>query len=82
VEFLGKLFLAEGLGPEMVERLIDGQTKACEQAIRSLEAGMPGEGFEDLVLRFRTGQIEAAIDWLDLCRAELLPEGRGTTKTT
>jgi DNA-binding PadR family transcriptional regulator len=82
VEFLGKLFLAQGLGPEMVERLIDGQTEACERLKRSLEAGMSGGGFDDLVLRFRAGQIEAAIDWLDLCRAELLLEGRGTTKTT
>ena len=82
VEFLGKLFLAQGLGAEMVERLIDGQAEACERLKRSLEAGISGEGFDDLVLRFRAGQIEAAIDWLDLCRAELLPQNQGTIQAT
>ena len=74
VEFLGKLFLAQTLGPEMVERLIGKQTESCEELLRTFEAGMPGEGFEDLVLRFRAGQIEAALDWLGDCRRTLLPE--------
>jgi DNA-binding PadR family transcriptional regulator len=74
VEFLGKLFLAQTIGPEMVERLIERQTESCEELLRTLEAGMPGEGFEDLVLRFRAGQIEAALDWLGDCRRTLLRE--------
>ena len=74
VEFLGKLYLAQTLGPEMVERLIDTQTESCEELLRTIEAGMPGEGFEDLVLRFRAGQIEAALKWLGECRRTLLRE--------
>ena len=74
VEFLGKLFLAQTLGPEMVERLIERQTESCEQLLRTFEAGISGEGFEDLVLRFRAGQIEAALDWLGDCRRTLLPD--------
>jgi PadR family transcriptional regulator AphA len=74
VEFLGKLFLAQTLDPAMVERLIDRQTESCEELLRTLQAAMPGDGFEDLVLRFRAGQIEAALDWLSYCRRTLLPE--------
>jgi hypothetical protein len=58
----------------MVERLIERQTESCEELLRTFEAGMPAEGFEDLVLRFRAGQIEAALDWLDDCRRTLLPQ--------
>jgi len=74
VEFLGKLYLAQTLGPKMVERLIQRQTESCESLLRTFEAEMVGEGFEDLVLRFRAGQIEAALDWLGDCRRTLLPE--------
>ena len=72
VEFLGKLFLAQALGPEMVARLINRQTEACEAMLLRLEERMPGVGFQDLVLRFRAGQITAAIDWLAHCRHALL----------
>jgi len=73
IEFLGKLFLAQTLGPEMVEQVIDVQLQACQALLADLQEGMPGEGFEDLVFRFRSGQIEAAIDWLGYCRRVLLP---------
>jgi PadR family transcriptional regulator AphA len=72
VEFLGKLYLARGLGPEVVERAIDRQTESCQTQLQDLEARMPAEGFENLVLRFRAGQIEAALQWLDDCREALL----------
>jgi PadR family transcriptional regulator AphA len=72
IEFLGKLFLAQALGPEMIERVIDVQLEACQELLADLQEGIPTAGFEDLVLRFRTGQIEAAIDWLEYCRRALL----------
>jgi PadR family transcriptional regulator AphA len=75
VEFLGKLFLAQALGPDMVERIIAGQTKACETVLRRLEERGPGQGFQELVLRFRAGQMRAAIDWLADCRRALLTGG-------
>lgn len=71
VEFLGKLFLAQSLGPEMVERVTDIQREACEILLDELREEQPCDGFEDLVLRFRSGQIEAAIDWLEYCRSAL-----------
>lgn len=72
VEFLGKLFLAQSMGPEMVERVIAVQKKACEELAADLEERMSDDGFEDLVFRFRKGQIEAAIDWLEYCRRALV----------
>ena len=78
VEFLGKLFLAQALGPAMVENVIDQQTEACQGLLRQLEKGKPADGFEDLVLRFRAGQIGAAIDWLTQCRQTLADSGPPT----
>lgn len=72
VELLGKLYLARTLDPEIVERVIDRQAEACRVSLRDLGDAMPGPGFEDLVLRFRAGQIEAALEWLDYCRQALL----------
>jgi PadR family transcriptional regulator AphA len=72
VEFLGKLFLARELGSEVVRRVVDKQTEACRSMLEDLEARMPGPEFEDLVLRFRAGQIEAALHWLDHCRTVLV----------
>jgi len=73
IEFLGKLFLARNLGTEMVERVIDVQEEACQTLLTELQEEMPTEGFEDLVFRFRRGQIEAAIEWLGYCRHAQLP---------
>ncbi len=72
VEFLGKLYLARSLNPEIVEQVIDRQAEACRALLRDLEDALPGSGFQDLVLRFRAGQIEAALEWLDYCRQALL----------
>lgn len=74
IEFLGKLYLARALGPEMVEQVIDVQQEACQALLTELQKRIPAKGFEDLVLRFRTGQIEAAIGWLEYCRRALLPD--------
>jgi PadR family transcriptional regulator AphA len=73
IEFLGKLFLARTLDPEMVERVLDVQLEACRALLVELREEMPHEGFEDLVLSFRKGQIEAAMEWLGYCRRALLP---------
>ncbi len=80
VEFLAKLFLAQLLGTEMVERVIGTQLEACQaQLARLQEKATPadwdlGTGerdltFEHLVFSFRRGQIQAVIDWLKYCRS-------------
>jgi PadR family transcriptional regulator AphA len=110
VEFLAKLFLAQLLGSEMIERVIHTQLEACQAQLTRLQArACPELGlsearpefrrrvegqsrracpdwelgienweltFEHLVLRFRQGQIQAIIDWLETCRRMFLEERR------
>lgn len=76
VEFLAKLFLAQLLGSEMIERVIDTQLETCQAQLTRLQEGArPADWeltFEHLVLRFREGQIQAIIDWLRYCRGRWL----------
>jgi len=85
VEFLAKLFLAQLLGSEMIERVIDTQLETCQaQLTRLQERACPADWelgignweltFEHLVFRFRKGQIQAVIDWLRYCRRVFLEE--------
>lgn len=87
VEFLAKLFLAQLLGSEMIERVIGTQLEACQaQLTRLQERTTPADWelgtenweltFEHLVFRFRMGQIQAVIDWLRTCRRVFLEEWR------
>jgi len=75
VEFLAKLFLAQPLGHQMTERVIDAQIAACRRRLARLQEEASDKGFEHLVLRFRSGQIQAIIDWLEYCRHLLLDQG-------
>jgi PadR family transcriptional regulator AphA len=85
VEFLAKLFLAQLLGSEMIERIIGIQLETCQaQLTRLQERARPEDWeleignweltFEHLVFRFRQGQIQAIIDWLRTCRRVFLPD--------
>jgi DNA-binding PadR family transcriptional regulator len=80
VEFLAKLFLAQLLGSEMIERVIGTQLETCQaQLTRLQEKARPADWeltFEHLVLCFREGQIQAVIDWLRTCRHVFLEEQR------
>jgi PadR family transcriptional regulator AphA len=74
VEFLAKLFLAQLLGSEMIERVIGIQLEACQAQLSRLQERAGDEVFEHLVFRFRQGQIQAIIDWLRTCRGVFLPD--------
>jgi PadR family transcriptional regulator AphA len=93
VEFLAKLFLAQLLGPEMVERVIGTQLETCQAQLTRLQERMESrewraengdgrgdaaKGFKHLVFRFRQGQIQAIIDWLGTCRRVFLGGGQET----
>ena len=75
VEFLAKLFLAQPLGPQMAGRVIDAQIVACRRRLARLQEEASDKDFEHLVFRFRNGQIQAIIDWLEYCRYLLLDQG-------
>jgi len=89
VEFLAKLFLAQLLGSEMIERVIGTQLETCQAQLARLQEKIEigdwrldigdgrragGEGFEYLIFCFRRGQIQAIIDWLRYCRRVFLEE--------
>jgi DNA-binding PadR family transcriptional regulator len=93
VEFLAKLFLAQLLGSEMVERVIGIQLETCQAQLTRLQERMESgewrvengdgrgdaaKGFKHLVFRFRQGQIQAIIDWLGTCRRVFLGGGQET----
>ncbi len=75
VEFLAKLFLAQPLGPRMAGQIIDAQIAACRRRLARLQEEASDKGFEHLTFRFRSGQIQAIIDWLEYCRYLLLNQG-------
>ena len=68
-----KLYFAHRQGREAVLRLLEAQRRAC----RAWLEAPPGAGAEPgdvhfwLVHRFRSGQIQAMLDWLDLCQEKL-----------
>lgn len=75
VEFLAKLFLAQPLGLQMTGRVIDIQIAACQRRLARLQEEVSDKGFDHLVFHFRSGQIQAIIDWLEYCRSMLLDQG-------
>jgi PadR family transcriptional regulator AphA len=76
VEFLAKLYFLHTLDLEGAGELIAGQEAICRERIERFEQGAaqcgPGD-FDRLVFGFRLRQIEAILDWLRVCREELVP---------
>lgn len=71
VEFPAKLYFCGRVDPQAARRLVSEQRAVCESwlRLRRLESG--NLGFEALVRRFRTGQLEAMTAWLSDCEAYL-----------
>jgi PadR family transcriptional regulator, regulatory protein AphA len=72
-EFLAKLYFATHDEPATVHELLARQRDAClgwldelQAQAETLSAGRP---FEQLVVRFRVGQIDATLRWLEECAA-------------
>ena len=77
LEFLAKLYFAQREEPSVAVALIKKQREAClawlnteQDKIERLKAEQP---YEQLVHKFRLGQIEAMLNWLNTCE-QLLPE--------
>lgn len=75
LEFMAKLYFARRLEPAAATSLIEGQRDVCREWLASLqvqaEALSTGRPFEWLVYQFRIGQVEAMVDWLDICERAL-----------
>lgn len=76
IEFLAKLYFARQAGSGAVAQLLATQREACLGwlgALRDQSAALDEGSFEWLVVRFRLGQIEATLVWLDTCSSALAP---------
>lgn len=74
LDFLAKLYFARREG--LASRLIEQQRATCgewlmaqQEQANALEASQP---YDWLVHRFRVGQIQAMLDWLDVCEQTLV----------
>jgi DNA-binding PadR family transcriptional regulator len=81
LEFLAKLYFATQDDPATAEALIAHQRQACERWLADLQAQAQAletsKPFERLVLRFRIGQMQAILPWLDECAHELVSPATG-----
>lgn len=77
IEFLAKLFFACQDGVTTAQTLIDVQRVATTDLLSALKAAAAtleaARSYDWLVLRYRVGQLEAALAWLDEC---VKPENR------
>lgn len=77
LEFLAKLYFASQDSPASAMVLIAAQQQACRGWLADLraqaDARSAAHDYDWLVLQFRAGQIEAILDWLDLCAAHVVP---------
>jgi DNA-binding PadR family transcriptional regulator len=75
LDFLAKLYFAHREGPAVTRRLVNAQREACHNWLTGEEAEAEAlkepYPYEWLVHKFRTGQIEAMLSWLDACEEVL-----------
>jgi hypothetical protein len=73
LEFLAKLYFARVEGVAVASALIAAQIEASarrhDDLCGSAETLAAGQSFDWLVLRYRVGQLDATLAWLDLCAA-------------
>jgi len=75
LEFLAKLYFTQQKGEATVHALFEAQRSLCQRWLarqaEALEALEPGS-YEWLVYRFRMGQVQAIVEWLDVSEEALL----------
>ena len=71
-EFQTKLYFAQIQGSEVCNRLVVAQRQACQQWLEFHKNSEAMKGSRNtfiwLVNQYRLGQIQAMLDWLDLCQ--------------
>ena len=71
-EFMAKYYFARLEGPVQMKALLDAQRATCLQWLDGLQAEQATESaFSRMVDRYRLGQMQAALAWLDTCQQEL-----------
>ncbi len=76
LDFMAKLYFAQSEGPEVIRRLIERQRTACQgwwqQQQHEAEGVQHSQPYDWLVHKFRLGQIESMLAWLDTCQETLV----------
>lgn len=69
LELLAKLVVMKELRLPGIEKLLGAQRKACRQLLEEARKRVAdgGDGLDRLISRFRIGQIEAVLGWLEEC---------------
>lgn len=84
MEFLAKLYFAQQDGVETALELIQQQRKVCETWLAAVcadarpipdRATDAEQTYAEMVKTFRQHQIEALLEWLEACRAQVVAEG-------
>ncbi len=74
LEFLAKLYFARREPPAVLARLVERQRAQCAQWLaeqqRQAEQAQATDPYEWLVCRFRSGQIEAMLAWLEVVASQ------------
>jgi hypothetical protein len=74
-EFQAKLYFAQQAGSQGCMELIDMQRQVCLKWMEAHAASAEKDGVGTphlwLMDQFRVGQIQAMLDWLELCREKL-----------
>lgn len=69
IEFLAKLYFARQLSPTTALSLITAQRELLHQWFVHNPPPPKSETYRHLVHAFRAGQIQAMVEWLDVCAA-------------
>jgi PadR family transcriptional regulator, regulatory protein AphA len=70
LDFLAKLYFAQRDGRKVAEQLLSEQRKLCEswiEEMRTRKESCERINLDSLVYRYRVGQLEATLAWLDDC---------------
>jgi DNA-binding PadR family transcriptional regulator len=70
LDFLAKLYFARRAGQSAAETLVSAQRGSCSAWIDEMRArsgSCESGSLDDLVYRYRIGQLEATLSWLDEC---------------
>jgi DNA-binding PadR family transcriptional regulator len=81
LDFLAKLYFAQYEEPEMATRLLERQRTACQNWLRQQESEIEAlrQPYDWLVHKFRLGQIEAMLAWLDQCERVMVNNNQTIT---
>jgi PadR family transcriptional regulator AphA len=75
LEFLAKLYFAQREDETMLRALFEAQRSLCQHWLERQQAALDAlepDTFEWLVYRFRLGQVQAIVQWLNVSEAALL----------